>query len=104
MSVAFVVRLRDGWRQWKASRRTGGSFGRRRRRERVEGLESRELMATVTEFKLPTGLTFVNQIVQGPDGNLWFTENAATASKIGRITPSGQITEFKTPTTGSAPW
>src|SRR4051812_18782015 len=68
------------------------------------GLESRELLATVTEYKLPTGLTFIKQIVEGPDGNLWFTENAATASKIGKITPSGQITEYKTPTSGSAPW
>jgi hypothetical protein len=29
-------------------------------------------------------------IVLGPDGNLWFTENAA----IGRITPTGTVTEF----------
>ena len=41
------------------------------------------------EFRLPSG----NQpiaITSGPDGNLWFTENAA----IGRITPTGEITEF----------
>ena len=30
-------------------------------------------------------------IVAGPDGNLWFTE---LADRIGRITPSGTVTEF----------
>jgi streptogramin lyase len=30
-------------------------------------------------------------IVAGPDGNLWFTE---VFGRIGRITPSGQVTEF----------
>jgi streptogramin lyase len=31
------------------------------------------------------------RITSGPDGNLWFTENA---HKIGKITPSGKITEY----------
>jgi len=35
-------------------------------------------------------------IVPGSDGNLWFAEMAA--NKIGRITPSGEITEFPIPT------
>ena len=43
----------------------------------------------VAEFSLPT-LASPGGIVAGPDGNLWFTE----ANKIGRITPSGAITEF----------
>ena len=34
----------------------------------------------------PTGIT------SGPDGNLWFTEEQG--SRVGRITPAGQITEF----------
>ena len=34
---------------------------------------------------MPSGIT------AGPDGNLWFTEAAAT---IGRITPAGTVTEF----------
>jgi streptogramin lyase len=33
----------------------------------------------------------------GPDGNLWFTESA----RIGRITPSGVVTEFPLPPEGS---
>jgi streptogramin lyase len=35
------------------------------------------------------------------DGNLWFTE--FMANKIGRITPSGTITEFVVPTASSEP-
>ncbi len=38
-------------------------------------------------------------MVEGPDGKMWFTE----ADKIGRITPSGEITEFPLPTPDSAP-
>ena len=46
----------------------------------------------ITEFSIgispnadPFGIT------AGPDGNLWFTESAG---RIGRITPSGVVTEF----------
>src|SRR5437868_9389475 len=45
---------------------------------------------TVTEFPIPTrGTPF--DLTAGPDGNLWFTDGAG---EIGRITPSGAITEF----------
>jgi virginiamycin B lyase len=40
-------------------------------------------------------------ITAGFDGNLWFTEY--TGNKIGRITPSGTITEFTIPTPSSTP-
>lgn len=49
--------------------------------------------AALVEFN--TGLTVgttLGGIVAGSDGNLWFTE--PSASKIGRITPTGTITEF----------
>ena len=39
----------------------------------------------------------VGEIARGPDGNVWFTEPDA----IGRITPSGVITEFPLPTPAS---
>jgi streptogramin lyase len=48
----------------------------------------------VTEFS--TGLTVANApaaITAGPDGNLWFTEQGLLPG-IGRITPSGDITEY----------
>jgi streptogramin lyase len=37
-------------------------------------------------------------IAAGPDGNLWFTQNlpVRTGLAIGRITPSGEVTRFKT--------
>ena len=40
----------------------------------------------------------------GPDGNLWFTENDAVSNAIGKITPSGLITEYTIPTSGSNPF
>src|SRR5258708_17752100 len=52
---------------------------------------------TVTEFNVPSGTAF--GITAGPDGNLWFTDNGASA--IGRITPSGSISLFPVP--GSTP-
>src|SRR5207249_4859201 len=38
---------------------------------------------------------FLIGITAGPDGNLWFTESGA--DRIGRITPTGTITEFGIP-------
>ena len=52
---------------------------------------------TITEFPVPGSAPSV--ITAGPDGNLWFTE--FNAGKIGRITPSGSITEFAIPTANS---
>src|SRR5260370_8021881 len=40
-------------------------------------------------------------IAAGPDGNLWFTE--FFANRIGRMTPSGALTEFPIPTPDSSP-
>jgi streptogramin lyase len=54
----------------------------------------------ITEFALPTIGSSPFQIATGPDGNLWFTENNLLTPKIGRITPTGVITEL--PMTGSA--
>jgi hypothetical protein len=45
--------------------------------------------------RLPSGITV------GPDGALFFTENAG--NKIGRITTAGVITEFPIPTENSQP-
>ena len=55
----------------------------------------------ITEFAIPSGYN-ASRITKGPDGNLWFTENFG--NKIGRITPSGTITEFPIPTPGSYPF
>ena len=49
----------------------------------------------VTAFALPTYPSGAGELTSGPDGNLWFTESA---NKIGRVTPTGTITEFPLPT------
>ena len=49
-------------------------------------------VGVVTEFDLPNPQSALRGITAGPDGNVWFTEGAA--HQIGRITPSGVITEF----------
>ena len=51
-----------------------------------------------TTFKVPRINGSTDDITTGPDGNLWFTlDGTDTGSKIGRITPSGVITEFSFP-------
>ena len=51
------------------------------------------------QFKVPTAGSSPEHITQASDGNFWFTESFvnnqnALPNKVGRITPSGQITEF----------
>ena len=91
MSVPIGLRLQTKWNRWKGTWRTIARQGRLGSKPRVEGLERRELLASATEFKVPTALAFVNQIVEGPDGNMWFTEASATASAIGKITRRNSV-------------
>jgi streptogramin lyase len=56
----------------------------------LEALEDR-CLPSVTQFPIPTAGSQPLGITRGPDGNLWFAEIHA----IGRITPGGQITEFR---------
>src|SRR6266705_3035946 len=87
------------WKQIQASR------AKQRRREKpmfpkarlyVEQLEKRWLMtAGLNEYALSANSS-PQGIVAGPDGNLWFAES--TGQKIGKITTSGTITEYTTPT------
>jgi len=53
-----------------------------------------------TVFPLPQGSSGPRGIVTGPDGALWFTQQA---NKIGRITTSGSLTEYSIPTDQSSP-
>lgn len=46
-------------------------------------------------FPVPTSEAGLGRIVTAPDGSMWFTER--DANKVGRITPTGQITEFAFP-------
>lgn len=47
---------------------------------------------SVTDFPLPTADAHPSGIAVGPDGALWFAEPGA--SRVGRITTAGSITEF----------
>ena len=53
--------------------------------------------APITEFSTTTTNSWPDGITTGPDHNLWFTEY--NTDKIGRVTPSGGLTEFSIPTT-----
>ena len=51
------------------------------------------------QFKVPTAGSSPEHITRASDGNFWFTESFvndqnATPHKVGRITPTGQVTEF----------
>jgi streptogramin lyase len=51
-------------------------------------------LGELTEYPLP-GKSSARGVVEGPDGNIWFTESGT--SKIGKITPAGTITEYPLP-------
>ena len=47
------------------------------------------------EFAIPNGVGTDNDIVEGPDGNMWVTlEGTAGTNGVARITPAGNVTEF----------
>jgi streptogramin lyase len=64
---------------------------------------------TFIEYPAPSPGSGPHTIISGPDGNLWFTEEADPNSfgnrgnRVGRITPTGVITEFVVPTIASSP-
>jgi len=54
-------------------------------------------IGTLKQFKVPTANSQPRGITNGSDGNRWFTEGTEftnAPSKIGRITPAGEITEI----------
>ena len=83
--------------------RVGGRRSPRAHRPTVLVLEGRTLLAAsprIDQFAVPTFSTWLTQVVDGPDDDLWFTEgdSGSSSTAIGRITPQGQITEFPVPT------
>jgi virginiamycin B lyase len=54
---------------------------------------------TVRAFPVPSPAADLRQVVAGPDGALWFTEQGA--GSVGRITTAGQITEYPIPNNAS---
>lgn len=99
-------------RNWKKSldrraelrraRRTGASNRRTASRLFLERLEDRRLLSaqifnynpTLTEYSGPAANSGPDTITTGPDGNLWYTDYNYNAANIGRITPSGSVSEF----------
>ncbi len=54
--------------------------------------------AITGQFATPSIQSSPREIIAGPDGNLWFIETVANnPDNIGRITPTGTITEFSFP-------
>ena len=52
-------------------------------------------------MNLPTSDNYVKWLAAGPDGNFWFT--ALNTNLIGRLTPTGVLSEFPLPAhTGGA--
>ena len=69
----------------------------------VSSLGTVTLTTTPHATEYSTGITagsLVQNIVTGPDGNLWFTEQ--TGGRIGQVTPAGIINEFSTGMTAGA--
>src|SRR5690349_7074608 len=71
-----------------------------RRRPAVERLEQRQLLTNgLSEYAITTSASQPLSVVQGPDGNFWFTEY--TAGKIGKMSPSGaMLAEYSLATAG----
>jgi len=59
-----------------------------------------DTLGSITNYSLAYGSS-PYAITEGPDGNLWFTEQSG--NKIGRITASGTITEYSLVYSNSAP-
>lgn len=54
-----------------------------------------------TIYSIPGTSNSSTGITAGPDGNIWFTEDPT--NQIGRLTPSGVLTQFTIPTPNSNP-
>ena len=59
----------------------------------VLGLGGTSSAQTITELPLRTG-SAPYAITAGPDGNLWFVDRRWGHDMVGRMTPSGTVTEF----------
>ncbi len=76
---------------------------------KAEPLEGRTLLSSVVSFPISVppagtgtdGLGTDVYVAAGPDGNIWFTEQ--DNNKVGKMTPTGAVTEFTLPTADSEP-
>jgi virginiamycin B lyase len=71
---------------WYTSEDTGGNYS---------GIGKVTTSGVSTFYQIPNAIqTQLGGITGGSDGNVWFTE--ANKAKVGKITPSGTITEYPT--------
>jgi hypothetical protein len=67
---------------------------------------SADALGANSEFFAPTAPTFPTTLVEGSDGNMWFTDPGFpptyTNLKIGSVTPSGEVNEYSPGLSGSA--
>ena len=84
--------------QWASQPARTARFGLRKFPLTRSGGSRRRVPSPST---LPTFSAGPASIVTGPDGALWFTENAA--DQIGRITTAGAVTEYPVTTPSSGP-
>ncbi len=71
-----------------------------RRPAERESIGRVSVAGSYSHWTLPRRSSGLDQITQGPDGAMWFTEGSG--SRIGRITTRGTLTEFRLPP-GTAP-
>src|SRR5690242_13241589 len=90
-ALSRYVRFPPGGRRRPSPGRASAGRQRQRTRLYLETLEERQVPAQITGFGAGiTAGSLPEAITRGADGNLWFTEDNA----LGRITPSGTVTEF----------
>jgi hypothetical protein len=65
----------------------------------LHGSNALAAIGDITEYTIPTASSQPYDIVAGPDGNLWFTEQLG--NKVAKVTTSGIFAEYAVPTTNS---
>ena len=94
-SVPIYIKADSKGNMW-FTELVGNAIGRIKENVTVEDFKSSDPNSyPIKEFKIPTPNSRPIMIVEGSDGNMWFTEEAG--NKVGRITPDGSITEFPVP-------
>lgn len=69
---------------------------------KIARIDTNGKMGPGDEFPLPSGDGSIEALALGPDGNVWFTLGSPAA--IGKVTPTGTITIYPTPTPSSLPF
>jgi streptogramin lyase len=63
----------------------------------VTALPAQADTATIREYRVSSPNCFCpTDVTNGPDGNLWFTEPVGPPGNVGKMTPTGRVTEFPT--------